>query len=172
MNHKTLLASTLTLLMAGSASLVMAQTAPPPPPPSTVTMQGHPPGPGKHAGHGMRGGDRRGGGHRQGGAVLGDLRELEKLYMVSGRSKELAAVYNDVLARSQDPRVRDYTYHQLARLQARPTDVDQAIATLRKSLNESLANEAKMRAAHEKMRAQWQQRRGAAMSKPMPPAGK
>ena len=49
--------------------------------------------------------------------MIGDLRELEKLYMMSGRSKDMTAVYNDVLASSQDPRVRDYVYQQLARLQ-------------------------------------------------------
>ncbi len=40
--------------------------------------------------------------------------------------------------------------------------MDQAIATLRKGLDENLANEAKMRAEHEKMRAAWQQRAGQA----------
>jgi len=67
-----------------------------------------------------------------------------------------------VLARSQDPRVRDYVYQRLARLQAQPTNLDQAIATLRKGLDENLANEAKMRAEREKMRATWQQRTGEA----------
>jgi len=55
--------------------------------------------------------------------------------------------------------VRDYVYKRLARLQAQPANVDQAIATLRKGLDENLANEAKMRAEREKMRAAWQQRR-------------
>jgi predicted negative regulator of RcsB-dependent stress response len=71
----------------------------------------------------------------------------------------MASVYNDVLAKSQDPRVRDYAYKRLARLQAQPANVDQAIATLRKGLDENLANEAKMRAEREKMRAAWQQHR-------------
>jgi predicted negative regulator of RcsB-dependent stress response len=96
--------------------------------------------------------------HRRNG-VIGDLHGLERLYMQSGRSKEMASVYNDVLAKSQDPRVRDYVYKRLARLQAQPANVDQAIATLRKGLDENLANEAKMRAEREKVRAAWQQRR-------------
>ena len=97
---------------------------------------------------------------RQRSGVIGDLHGLERLYMQAGRSKEMASVYNDVLARSQDPRVRDYVYKRLARLQAQPANVDQAIATLRKGLDENLANEAKMRAEREKMRAAWQQRAG------------
>jgi regulator of replication initiation timing len=53
--------------------------------------------------------------------------------------------------------VHDYVYQHLARLQTRPTNVDQTITTLRKGLDESLANEAKMRTEHDKMRAAWQQ---------------
>jgi predicted negative regulator of RcsB-dependent stress response len=80
--------------------------------------------------------------------------------MQAGRSKELSAVYSDVLARSQNPRVRNYVSHRLARLQAQPANVDQAIATLRKNLDENLANDAKQRTEREKMRANWQQQRG------------
>ena len=107
-------------------------------------------------------------GDRQRSGVVGDLRELERLYLQSGRSKDMVAVYTDVLAKSQDPRVRDYVHHHLARLQAQPANVDQAIATLRKGLDENLANEAKMRAEREKMRANWQQR----ADKAVPPAAK
>ncbi|MGY3040152.1 Spy/CpxP family protein refolding chaperone [Rhodanobacter sp. TND4EL1] len=162
MHRKTVLASTLALLIAGSSSFVMAQNTPPPP----------------SAPHAMAGkdmqsahGDRAHGmpwhhADRQRGGVIGDLRGLERLYMQSGRSKDMTAVYNDVLAKSQDPRVRDYVYHRLARLQSQPANVDQAIATLRKGLDESLANEAKMRADRETMRANWQQR----ADKSVPPA--
>ncbi|OOG47957.1 hypothetical protein [Rhodanobacter sp. C01] len=163
MHRNTLLASALAVLMAGSASLVIAQDAPPPPaagPSATMRAPAKPHG--DRRGPGMH---ERGFGDQHGG-VIGDLRGLEHLYMQAGRSKDLAALYNDVLAKSQDPRVRDYVYQHLARLQARPTNVDQAIATLRKGLDESLANEAKMRAEHDKMRAAWQQHAGA----PTPPA--
>lgn len=162
MHRHTLLASALAVLMAGSATFAMAQDAPPPPSAATHAPM-HAPAP-----HG----DLRGPGiyphgfDGQQGGVIGDLRGLEHLYMQAGRSKDLAALYNDVLAKSQDPRVRDYVYQHLARLQARPTNVDQAIATLRKGLDESLANEARMRAEHDKMRAAWQQHAGA----PVPPA--
>lgn len=160
MQRKTLLASTLALLLAGSASLAMAQNdGPMPPPPSA----GAPHGPG------MKGpGGDHGDHHGPGGpgdmhgpedmGVISDLHDLEHLYIMSGRAKELPALYNEVLSKSQDPRVRDFAYHQLARAQAQPTNVDASIATLRKSLDENLANEAKHHAEMEKMRAHWQQK--------------
>jgi hypothetical protein len=159
MHRKTLLASALAVLMAGSAPLVMAQSTPPPASTSTHATMGKDLRAAWHHQHGDRGHDmhRRGFGHQRGG-VIGDLHELEKLYMQAGRSKQLASLYNDVLAKSQDPHVRDYVYRRLARLQAQPANVDQAIATLRKGLDESLANESKMRAEREQMRATWQQR--------------
>ncbi|MEO7067879.1 MAG: hypothetical protein ABI114_13270 [Rhodanobacter sp.] len=162
MHRKTLLASALAVLMAGSASLVLAQTTPTAPTTTTSSssstqttkmMKGHNNRHGDWRGHGMR----SAGHDRQHGGVIGDMRALERLYMQSGRSKDLTALYNEVLTKSQDPRVRDYTYRRLARLQAQPANVDQAIATLRKGLDESLANEAKMRTQHEAMRANWQQ---------------
>ena len=161
MHRKTLLASALVALLAGSATFAMAQDTPASP--STahtmITKQARIlPGDRDHgmAGHRMH--------HQQRSGVIGDLRAMERLYQHAGRGKEMAAVYNDVLAKSQDPRVRDYVYKRLARLQAQPANVDQAIATLRKGLDENLANEAKMRAEREKMRAVWQKRAGEAAS--------
>lgn len=159
MHRKTILASALAVLLAGATSFVMAQTTPAPTSSQTQTMtkDAHI----KHGKHHNRM-HRRGGHHQRGqnqrNGVISDMRALERLYMQAGRSKEMAAVYNDVLTKSQDPRVRSYATHRLARLQAQPENVDQAIATLRKGLNENLANEAKRRAEHEKMRAAWQQR--------------
>lgn len=152
MPRHTLQVSALALMLAGSASLVMAQSTPPPTPTAPAIAHA------MHAHHGDRHSSdmRRHDSHDRRG-VIGDLRALDRLYTMSGRSKDMTAVYNDVLAKSQDPRVRDYTYHQLARLQARPANVDQAIATLRKGLDESLTNEAKMHADREKMRDAWKQ---------------
>ena len=160
MHRKTLLATTLAVLMAGSSALVMAQDTPPPAAAGAMHGNGMM---GPAAQHGERHGpkDHRGmwqhGGRDEHGGVASYLRGLERLYMMSGRSKDMAAVYNDVLAKSQDPRIRDYAYQHLARLQARPSNVDQAIATMRKGLDESLANEARMRAEREKMRNAWKQ---------------
>lgn len=95
--------------------------------------------------------------HGPGMGAMTDLHALERLYRRAGREKDLAGIYDEVLAKSQDPHLRTYAYHRLARLQAQPASFDQAIATLRKSLSENLANEAKMRAERERMRAQWQQ---------------
>ena len=157
MYRKTLFASALAVLIAGSASFVMAQNTPPPPSAPHAAASKEVRVIRGDRDHGMR---MHGFDHQRSG-VIGDLRGLERLYMQAGRSKEMASVYNDVLAKSQDPRVRDYVYKRLARLQAQPTNVDQAIATLRKGLDENLANEAKMRAEREKMRAAWQQHRDA-----------
>lgn len=154
--------------MAGSASLVKAQNTPPAPAAHPMT--------GKHTAHH---GDRHGRDMRghdmddRHGSVIGDRRGLERLYRRSGRSKELSALCNDVLAKPQDPRVLDYVYQQLARLQAPPANVDQALATLRKGLNESLANEANMHAERDKMPASRQQRHAdAPLAAPQPPATK
>jgi hypothetical protein len=162
MIRSTLLASALTLLLAGGATLAFAQTTP------TTTTTAARTGttqttPVRHGQGDMARAhqDWKRGGDRERGGVIGDLRGLERLYMQAGRSKELIAVYNDVLARSHEPRTRDYVYHRLARLQAQPANVDQAIATLRKGLDESLANEAKQRTQREQMRSQWEQRRAA-----------
>ena len=158
MSCKTLLASTLAALLAGSVTLVMAQDRPAPPSapaPHGMAMRG----PAAHGGYRHAMHMHRFGFEGPRSSVIGDLHGLERLYMLSGRGKDLAALYNEVLAKSQDPHVRDYVYRHLARLQARPANVDQAIATLRKGLDESLANEAKMRAEREKMREVWMQRR-------------
>ena len=160
MHRKTLLASALVALLAGSATFAMAQNTPAPPstPHTMITKQARIlPGDRDHgmAGHRM---------HHDRSGVIGDLRAMERLYQQAGRGKDMTAIYNDVLAKSQNPRVRDYVYKRLARLQAQPANVDQAIATLRKSLDENLANEAKMRAEREKMRAVWQKRASEAAS--------
>ena len=174
MHRNKLLASTLALAIAGAASFAIAQDAAQPAP-STATpamapgqpMQGTPMDMARMH-HGARHRQDRGMDdidHAMRGPHTGaaaDLHALERLYQDAGRSKELPALYNDVLARTQDPMLRTYVYHRLARLQMQPANVDQAAATLRKSLDENLASEAKQRAEREKMRSQWQQRRAAA----------
>ena len=78
--------------------------------------------------------------------------------MVSGRSKELPALYNDVLAKSQNPMVRDYVYRHLARAQMQPQNPDAAIATMRKSLDENLAQDQKRHQEMEQFKARMAQR--------------
>jgi hypothetical protein len=174
--HALLAALALSIAAAGAC----AQDAPPPPsgqsaPKALPAGKGAPPRPRDMGGPGMHRPDGDGPMRRMGmmgfdSPVIGDLRELEHLYIQSGRAKELPALYDSVLARSQDPRVRTYVYHQLARAQMAPANTDQAIATLRKSLDENLAQEAKRREDMEKLRARFEAR-GDAVPPPAP-AGK
>ncbi len=173
MTRKPLLATAL-LLACAMAPFALAQDAAAPPARNTqpaampmdgkTPMRGHPQQTDRghdrmramrmqhmHGMHGMHGGDR---------GAAADLHALERLYRQAGRSGELTALYNEVLGKTQDPRLRTYVYHQLARQQMQPRNIDQAAATLRKSLNENLANEARQRAAAESMRQQWLQRQG------------
>jgi hypothetical protein len=113
----------LAALLACGSSTVFAQT---PPPDIDGGPRGHepaPPGPGF--------------------AVVNDLEHLQRLYDLSGREGEMNAVYHDVLQKTQDPMIRHYVYDALARNQLRPANADQAIATIRTSLDEDLTALAK-----------------------------
>lgn len=169
MQRKTLIASAASLLLAGSTAFAFAQDAAPQAPsaPAARSAQAGGPAGGPKWGHGDhdgRGGEHgrgewggRGRGHEQGG-VIGDLHSLERLYVLTGRSKELPALYNEVLAKSQNPRVRDYAYRHLARAQMQPANTDAAIATLRKSLDENLAQDQKRHQEMEAFKSRMQQR--------------
>ncbi|RAO75583.1 hypothetical protein [Dyella jiangningensis] len=177
MQRKTLLTSAFVLLVVAGGSYAIAQDAAPKSAPALAAKaMPAPRGPqmdrgdvqgfmGDGPGFG-RPGFGRPGLEGPGSPVIEDLQALERLYRENGRGKDLQALYNDVLTKTQDPRVRTYVYHHLARAQAAPANIDQAIATLRKSLDENLANEAKQRAEAEKMRNEWEQRRHA--MKPAP----
>ena len=163
MQRKTFLASAVSLILAGSAAFAFAQDASPKAPAAPAAQstqardhQGMKWNRGEHGGWGHHG---RGGMRNAG--VIGDIRALERVYVMNGRAKELPALYNEVLAKSQNPMVRDYAYRHLARAQMQPQNVDAAIATLRKSLDESLAQDQKR---HEEMQAfkQRMQQRAAA----------
>jgi hypothetical protein len=154
--------SLLTVLLAGGGACALAQDATPPAPPAPMAgkpmpMHGDSTDHARHGFHHDFGMMREHGFGGPGSATLADLHALERLYLIAGRAKELPALYNDVLAKSQDPMVREYAHQHLARAQMQPANVDAAIATLRKSLDENLANEAKMHAAHEQMRQTWEQ---------------
>lgn len=161
MHHKTLLATAAAVLLAGTSMFAVAQDAAQAPQKPAMSQQ-HGSKDGAKGHEGQEGHGRFGQGHGGRGMhrspVIGDLRSLERLYMIEGKAKELPALYNDVLAKTKNPMVRDYVYHRLARIQAMPTNVDQSIATMRKSLDENLARDADMRAKMEQMRAQWQQK--------------
>ncbi|WP_448098669.1 hypothetical protein [Luteibacter yeojuensis] len=168
MQRKTLLASAASLLLAGSAAFAFAQDAAPKTPTAPAAHASQPAGPqqgpkwgrdGDHDhGRGEHGGWGRHGGGMARSGVIGDLRALERLYLVTGRSKELPALYNDVLAKSQNPMVRDYVYRHLARAQMQPQNPDAAIATMRKSLDENLAQDQKRHQEMEQFKARMAQR--------------
>ncbi|TDN69518.1 hypothetical protein [Paraburkholderia sp. BL10I2N1] len=113
----------LAALLVSGACTAFAQT---PPPGIDDGPRGHermPPGPGF--------------------AVVNDLEHLQRLYDLSGREDEMNTVYHDVLQKTQDPAIRHYVYDALARNQLRPANADQAIATIRTSLDEDLTALAK-----------------------------
>lgn len=163
MQRKTLLASAASLLLAGSAAFAFAQDAAPKAPAAPAQSAQSPDHQGMKWNRGERGEHGNWGHHGRGGmrkdaGVIGDLRSLERLYVMSGRAKELPALYNDVLAKSQNPMVRDYAYRHLARAQMQPQNVDAAIATMRKSLDESLAQDQKRHQEMEAFKQRMQQR--------------
>jgi len=76
-------------------------------------------------------------------AVVNDLQHLQRLYDLNGRESEMRDIYHDVLLKTQVPAIRQYVYEALARNLFRPTNVDQAITTIRASLDEDLSMVAK-----------------------------
>lgn len=67
-----------------------------------------------------------------------DMRRIDRLYTQSGRAKDLPAFYQELLAKTQNPMLRNVIYLRLARLESAPSNTDKAIATLRQSLDENL----------------------------------
>lgn len=127
------------LLVAGSISLAVAEpfggddaAAGGMMPPDAPMMGGF------HR-HGMmgRGGEWR---HDPAHAVIMDMRGIERLDRMSGHSQDLTALYQHVLEKTQNPEVRHYTYMQMARSEMKPANVEQVVATLRKSLDEDLTH--------------------------------
>lgn len=72
-------------------------------------------------------------------AVVNDLQHLQRLYDLNGRESEMRDIYHDVLLKTQIPAIRQYVYEALARNLLRPVNVDQAITTIRTSLDEDLS---------------------------------
>ena len=73
-------------------------------------------------------------------AAIMDMWGIENLDRMSGHSQDLTTLYNHVLQKTQNPEVRHYVYMHLARSEMKPTNVNQAIATLQKGLDEDLAH--------------------------------
>lgn len=140
--------SRLILALAGSAALAIAAitghpsavqaATPDPAPAATIATSSETPAPGPR-------GWRKGRGERHAALknspvhqTMRSLRELERLYLIGGRAQEIPTLYRDVLARTQNPAVRQFAFRRLARTDLKPADVDRSIATLRQGLDESL----------------------------------
>lgn len=148
--QRKLLLSALAATLIAAGGLALAQNAPSTPAPAPSAQSA--PMPMRGAGrmqmmgarHGMYGGMHGGMYHRMGrhhgpvAAVIDDLRQIARLYIMDGKVRQLEGLYKDVLGKTQNPMVRNYVYRALARLQARPRDTGAAVATLRKSLDENL----------------------------------
>lgn len=131
--------------VALALGLVVASAAEPPAhgmssPPAAQSWMHHP----GHEG-GMRPGMRPGMRHGMHGLMMGprgaairDMLALEQLYRAQGHVEAVATLYRDVLARSQDPLLRNFAYARLARAEMTPRDTGAAIQTLRQALDENL----------------------------------
>jgi hypothetical protein len=124
--QKAFFTAALAALLTAVAASASAQDAPPPPP-----MQGH--------GQPPRGGDGFGPPRGPAFAAINDLEQLRRLYAMNGREEDMIAIYHDVLYKTHDPMLRHFVYDSLAREQLKPANPDQAIATLRTSLDEDIA---------------------------------
>lgn len=71
-------------------------------------------------------------------AVVLDARTLERLYRRQGRAEEVRRLYEDLLAKSNDPLVREFAHRRIARYEMRRDNVEGAIDSLRRSLDENL----------------------------------
>ena len=128
------LALALGLVVASAAEPPAPGMAPPPPAQAWMHGPGHG---GMHHGmhHGMHGrmmmmGPR--------GAAIRDMLALEHLYRAQGHVGAVATLYRSVLARSQDPLLRNFAYARLARAELAPRDTGAAIKTLHQALDENL----------------------------------
>lgn len=140
--------SRLILALAGSAALAIAAVVVHAPSALAATPAGTPATSAAQAATDStpgRGGHRKGRGERLAALknspvfqTMRNLRELERLYLIDGRAQDIPALYREVLAKTQNPAVRQFAYNRIARNELKPGDVDQAISTLRQSLDESL----------------------------------
>jgi hypothetical protein len=71
-------------------------------------------------------------------AVVVNLRAIERVYWREGRVKELPVFYRDVLARTDDPLVRNFVNYRLARLARMDGNARDSLDALRRNLEENL----------------------------------
>lgn len=140
--------SRLILALAGSAALSIAAFLMHPPSALAATTAGTPADSSAQAASDPvpgRTGHRPGRGERLAALksnpvfqTMRNLRQLERLYLIDGRAQDIPALYREVLAKTENPAVRQFAYRRIARNELKPGDVGQAITTLRRSLDENL----------------------------------
>jgi len=116
--------------IAAAADKPLDEGLPPP-----VFLLDAPGGPGIPPPHGPGFGGGPGGPAQE---VIQTLAEIERLYRQQGKTREVLALYQDVLGKTKNPLVRHFAYEGIAHTQLQPTESDKAVATLRQSLDESL----------------------------------
>ena len=142
----------LSALAAAADPAMAGEHLPPPPGLAGADLPDHPgaeghgesgfggPGPGGPGFmHGPIGGPIGPLGGGPAGEVLQTLHEIEHLYREQGKTREILALYQDVLGKTRDPLLRHAAYAAIARAQAQPAELDRSVATLKQSLDESLA---------------------------------
>jgi len=71
-------------------------------------------------------------------AAIVNLRAIERVYRFEKREGELPEYLRSVLARTQDPTVRNYVNFRLARIEMRDKDAKGALEALERGLEENL----------------------------------
>lgn len=137
MRTKTLAFLALALLgVATAGSYAVAQSAAGTDPATTATD----PGAGQHRPHRGRFAARAAAlSNDPVFAVKRNLMQLERLYILDGRAKDVPALYQDLLTRTQNAQLRSFAYARIAKQQARPANPSQVIATVKQALDENLA---------------------------------
>ena len=72
-------------------------------------------------------------------AAIASLRAIERIHRREGRAAELPRYLRGILAKTNDPTVRNYVNFRLARLEMRDRDPEGALAELQRGLDENLA---------------------------------
>jgi hypothetical protein len=72
-------------------------------------------------------------------AAIANLRAIERIHRREGKVEELPRYLRGVLAKTNDPTVRNYVNFRLARLEMRERDPEGALAELQRGLDENLS---------------------------------
>ena len=71
-------------------------------------------------------------------AALLQMHEIEEIYKQQGKHQNAVQVYEQVLQKSKNPTIRNIAYHRMADVLKESGNLDAAVNTLNKALNENL----------------------------------